>query len=112
MILSKEFIPLGICILLLLISGIKVLSSNYIFNSEHYICILLIVLSTIFFLTNRKVYIYLFMITLLLGSIHIIDVFYISYAFGIKDFISLNPIFIVLFILFFSTNKDSMKNYL
>lgn len=108
-IITKEFIPLGICILLLLFSGIKVITSNYVLSTKHYVCILLILICIIAYLKNVKAYLYIFTITLFLGLLSFIDIFYTTYAFGIEGIFSLNPIFMILIILFFITNKDRMN---
>ncbi|GGG24632.1 hypothetical protein GCM10011344_26630 [Dokdonia pacifica] len=108
-IISKEFIPLALCIALLLLSEIKGVGFTYNFSEKYDIGFLFILISAISFFLHRKTYLILFTITLFLGSLNFINIFYNTYTFGIADIIHFNLIFIGIFILFFVTNKKSMN---
>lgn len=105
---NKDIVPLMISILLMLVSFGKVLTSDYFLNQSHYIGMGCLILSTLLYFTNKKVYIYVFALTLIAGLIGLIDFFYRTFKIGFAG-VGVNPIFIVLLILFFVFGKDTMN---
>ncbi|MFD2187428.1 hypothetical protein [Aquimarina celericrescens] len=106
--MKKEIIPLLICILLLLYSIGITLWTDHILNYKHYIGIVLIGVSTILHFKNKKLFVYVFGLTLILGIISIIDIYYWSIAFNIGP-INFNPIFLALLITFLVLNKKQLN---
>jgi len=102
--IGKDFIPVLISILLVLASIGITIFTNYTLNYKHYIGIGLILISTILYFKNKKLFIYFFGATLLLGTIGQIDFYYVNVLFGIGAPM-FNPIFLILLILFLAFNK-------
>ena len=103
--IEKDFIPLLIPIILVLVSIAIVLFSNYTLDYRHYIGFFLVLLSTTLYFKNKKWYAYVFGLTLLIGTVSLIEIFYMTIQFSIV-FIKFNPIFLTLLIIFFAFNKD------
>ncbi|WP_139959592.1 hypothetical protein [Flavicella sediminum] len=103
--LEKDIIPLLISIIILLTSiGIS-LSTNYNLNYKHYAGIALIGISTILYFTSKKTFPYLFGLIMFLGTINLIDIFIMNITFG-NGLIKLNPIFLILLIVFMILDKE------
>lgn len=68
-----ESIPLFLLIILGIISIVQVLLTNHIFDGKQFIGITLAFVSAILFFTNRRIYKYIFGITLLLGTVTLIS---------------------------------------
>ena len=78
----KEFSPLGIILIISIGSIIQVMVTNYTFDYRHYIGLTLLLISTILFFTNRKIYKYVFGITLIIGTFNLIA--FSTYIIGIN----------------------------
>ena len=108
MVRNKEIIPLLLSILLFLVSLGKVLTSDYVFNQLHFIGLGCLILCFLLFFINKKIYIYVFGLTLICGLFGLLDFYYTTYKLGFAE-VGINPIFIVLIILFFVFGKDTMN---
>ena len=106
--LGKDIIPLLISTILLIISGGITLFTDYILNYKHYIGIGLIAVSLFLYFKNKKLYVYVFTLTLILGILNLIDVYYSNIIFGIGP-IKFNPIFLILMIVFFVSNNETLN---
>jgi len=106
--LKKDIIPLLISILLILISLLIVLTTDKIFNQSHYIGIACLTLSTLLYFKSKKIYFYFFALTLVAGLFGLLDFFYANIRIGFWKF-GINPVFIILIILFFSFSKNTMN---
>ena len=106
--ITKDIIPLLISIILLLISVGITLFTEYTLNYKHYVGIVLIGISAILYFKNKKTFIYVFGLTLILGIINLIDIYYSNIIFGIGP-IKFNPIFLALLIIFLSLNKENLN---
>lgn len=106
--LNKNIIPLLITILLSIISIGITLFSDYVLNEKHYIGFGLIAISTLLYFQNKKLYVFVFGFTLILGLLYLIDIFYASIKIGIGP-ITFNPKFLTLFILFLVLNKSLLN---
>jgi len=106
--LNKDIVPLLISILLVLVSFGRVLTSDYVLNQTHYIGIGCLILSTLLYFIKRKIFIYVFGLTLVAGLIGLIDFFYTTYKIGFGE-VGVNPIFIILLLLFFVFGKETMN---
>jgi hypothetical protein len=106
--LGKDIIPLLISAILLIVSGGVTLFTDYILNYKHYIGIGLIAMSLFLYFKNKKFYVYVFALTLVLGILNLIDVYYSNIIFGIGP-IKFNPIFLILMIVFFVLNNEIMN---
>ena len=107
-ILTKDIIPLLISIFLLITSVGIILFTEYTLNYKHYVGIVLIGISAILFFKNKKVFIYVFGMTLILGILNLIDIYYSNITIGIGP-IKFNPIFLTLFIIFLTLNKETFN---
>lgn len=105
---NKDIVPLLISIVLILISLAVVWSSDYALNPLHYIGIGCLTLSTILYFVAKKIYMYVFGLTLIGGLVGVVDFFYTTYKIGFGE-IGVNPIFLILIILFFVFGKDTMN---
>lgn len=105
---NKDIVPLLLSIMLFLISFGKVLISNYYFNLSHYIGLASLTLCLLLYFGNKKMYVLVFGLTLILGLFGLLDFFYTTYKIGFAG-IGVNPVFIALIILFFVFGKDSMN---
>ncbi len=106
--IGKDSIPLLISILIALISIGTIIATDYILNYKHYIGIGLIGISCLLYFKNKKGYFIVYGLTLVLGIIDIIDIYYRNFLFGIGP-IKFNPIFLVLFIFFLVLSKDRLS---
>jgi hypothetical protein len=105
---NKDIAPLLISILMILISLAMIFTSDYAFDQTHYIGIGCLVFSTLLYFINKKFYIYVFALTLIGGLIGLLDFFYMSFKIGFSG-VGVNPIFIILLILFFVFSRDTMN---
>ncbi|WP_299249862.1 hypothetical protein [uncultured Aquimarina sp.] len=106
--IKKDVIPLLICILLLFYSiGAKFLN-EYILNYKHYLGITLIGISAILYFKNKKLFVYVFGLSLILGIINLIDIYYWEIVFSIGP-INFNPMFLALLIIFLVLNKKQLN---
>ncbi|MFC7357096.1 hypothetical protein ACFQO1_05315 [Jejudonia soesokkakensis] len=102
--IEKNFTPLLIAIILVLVSiGISLFSDTAL-NYRHYIGFTLILISTILYFQNRKWYTYIFGLTLLIGTVSLIDIFFMTFGITII-FFQFNPLLLILLIVFLMTNK-------
>ena len=101
---GKDIIPLLIAIILILASIGIVLFTDYVLNSKHYAGILLTMISAFLYFKNKKWFIYVFGLTLILGIFNLIGIYYATISFGIEP-IKLNPIFLTLFVIFLAVNR-------
>ena len=106
--IGKDIIPLLISILLILISIGITFFTDYTLNYKHYVGIALIGISTIFYFKIKKLFVYVFGLTLILGIVNLIDIYYSNIIFGIGP-IKLNPIFLTLLIIFLVLNKELLN---
>ncbi|TPN86048.1 hypothetical protein [Aquimarina algicola] len=106
--MKKEIIPILISILLLLYSIGITLLTNYVLNYKHYLGISLIGISTILYFKNKKLFAYIFGLTLVLGITNLIDIYYSNIIFSIGP-INFNPIFLALLIIFLALNKEQLN---
>ena len=105
---DKTLVPLLILIFIALVSIIIVMSSYYSFVGRHYAGLSLLGITSIAYTINRKVYKYILLIILLLGSFGIIAFYYSIIKIGFGFFqIQLLP-FLVLLVYFyvFDINKS------
>lgn len=107
--INKGITPLLIAVFLVLISIIFSLSSGYWLNYKHVVGFTLIGLSTVLFFKSKKIYVAVFVFTLTLGFINLIDIYYTNITFGI-GMIKLNPIFLGLLIMFLNLNKEELND--
>lgn len=103
--IGKDFLPLLIAIILILVSIGVISLSNYSLDFRHYIGFFLVLFSTIFYFKNKKWYAYIFGLTLLTGIVSLIEIFYVTIQFEIF-FLKFNPIFLTLLIIFLAFNKN------
>ncbi|WP_299157077.1 hypothetical protein [uncultured Tenacibaculum sp.] len=101
---TKEFIPIGISIVLVLISIGNVLITNTVLNKAHYFGFILLLLSSILFFRNKYLYRYLFGSTILLGFIGLINFFYLTITVGFGVF-QVNLLYLILLLLFITTDE-------
>ena len=106
--IGKDIIPLLISVILLLISIGIILFTDYVLNFKHYVGIGLVGISSILYFKNKKLYVYIFGLTLIAGIINLIDIFYSNISFGIGP-IKFNPIFLTLLIIFLTLNKELLN---
>lgn len=101
----KEFLPLLIALITILYSIIKVITSDIIFTTPHYIGFFLICISVISFFINRKIYEYIMGGTFTIGVLGLIaftpSIFSINIL-GIK----FQPYSLVLLLIFLFILKD------
>ena len=106
--IGKDIIPLLISITLVIISiGIS-LFSDVVLNYKHYVGFGLIGISFLLYFKNKTLYVYFFVLTLLLGIINLIDIYYWNIKFGIGP-IKFNPIVLTLLIIFLAFNKELLN---
>lgn len=105
MTIKKDITPLAICLFSVIISiGFKILNF-YELNYKHYIGIALVLISAILYFKNKKIYRYVFGITLFAGAANLTAFFFINFLLNI-GFIQINPIVLLLLFLFLSQNKQ------
>ncbi len=105
--IGKDIIPLLISIILLTISIGITSFTDYTLNYQHYAGVLLIGISTLLYFKNKKLFVYFFGLTLILGILNLIDIYYKNIIFGIGP-IKFNPVFLTLLIIFLTSNKKLM----
>ncbi|WP_144800477.1 hypothetical protein [Maribacter sp. MAR_2009_72] len=96
--LDFDFIPLGISIILILVSLVVIATSNYALSLKNYIGIGCVVLSIYFYIKNRMTYYVLYGLTLLIGIFGLLDFYYSTFKVGFGSF-GINPILAGLLIL-------------
>ena len=106
--IGKDIIPLLISVIITIISIGITMFTDYTLNYKHYVGIGLIGISSLLFFKNKKLFVYFFGLTLILGILNIIDIYYSNMIFGIGS-IKLNPIFLTLFIIFLVLNKELLN---
>ena len=106
--IRKDIIPLLISVIILIISIGITLFTEYVLNYKHYVGIGLVGISLFMYFKNKKLYVYIFGLTLIVGIINLIDIYYSNISFGIGP-IKLNPIFLTLFIIFLTLNKELLN---
>ena len=113
---KEDSISLIISLVLVIISFMMELFSNYGINKKHVFGLITIVISIYTYLKDKKIYIYTFLTTLFLGLFSFIDFFFLEFdfVFGLGDVlkINLNPQFIFLLILFLILNKNLINQKL
>ena len=102
--IDRDIIPLLIANLLVLTSIGIILFTDYSMTNKHYVGSALILISTVLYFTYKKAYIYIFGLTLLIGTLNMIEIFYASFIFGIGP-IEFNPIFLTLLFMFLAFNR-------
>lgn len=102
--IHADSIPLIIAILLIVSTLGVVLFTDTTISFKYYLGILLVAVSVFLYLKKRNLYQYVFGITLLMGFVDVIDVFYVNMLFMIGP-IQFNPIFLILIILFVTFNQ-------
>ena len=105
---TKKTIPLFISILLVVVSIGIVLTTDYILFEKHYIGIIALGISALLLYYKSKIYYYFFALTLVAGTLNLIDFFYISFGIGI-GFLKINPLFLTLLISFLALNKETIS---
>ncbi|MCL6274236.1 hypothetical protein M3P19_09455 [Muricauda sp. 2012CJ35-5] len=98
-------IPLIISILLIAVSIVIMMTSNYILSREHYIGMGCIVIALVLYIIHRKSYSYFFLATLFIGLIGYLDIYITSYKIGIAG-VGINPIFLGLLFLLLVLDKE------
>ena len=106
--IGNDIIPLLISIILLIISIGITFFTDYTLNYKHYVGIGLIGISTLLYFKNKKLFVYVFGLTLILGILNLIDIYYSNIIFGIGP-IKFNPIFLTLLIIFLALNKELLN---
>ncbi|WP_025743282.1 hypothetical protein [Aquimarina pacifica] len=106
--IKKDIIPILISLLLVLYSIGITLLTDYLLNYKHYVGIALIGISTILYFKNKKLYVYVFGLTLVIGIVNLIDIYYSNIVFGIGP-IKFNTIFLTLLVIFLAVNKELLN---
>jgi hypothetical protein len=106
--IGKDIIPLLVSTILLIISIGVTLFTDYVLNYKHYIGIGLIGISSVLYFKNKNIYVYLFGLTLVLGILNLIDIYYSNITLGFGP-IKFNPIFLILLIIFLTFNKQVLN---
>lgn len=102
-----NILPLAISILLVFTSIGVILTSQYIFNTKHYIGIACLVLSTLLYFVSKRFYIIFFTLTLTMGLLGLLDFYITTYKIGFAG-VGINPIFLGLIILLFVVSKEQI----
>ncbi|WP_282067957.1 hypothetical protein [Olleya namhaensis] len=103
--INKDCIPLLFALLLMLVSIGTEITNYAILNYKHYIGFSLITVSTVLYFQNKKLFVYFFLITLLLGLANVVDLFYWNVSINLSHVIKINPIFLTLLALFMGLNN-------
>ena len=106
--IGKDIIPILISVIILIISIGITLFTEYVLNYKHYVGIALVGISSVLYFKNKKLYVYIFGLTLIVGIINLIDIYYLNVSFGIGT-IKFNPIFLTLLIIFLALNKELLN---
>ncbi|RZS90571.1 hypothetical protein [Aquimarina brevivitae] len=110
--IQKDFIPLFICLVLLIFSIGDTLFTDYVLDYKFFLGLGLILISTVLYFKAKRIYIYIFILTLLLGLMNIIELSHVSVVYSIgfgTSFITFNPVFLGLLILFFVCSKGKLN---
>jgi len=113
--MKKDFIPLGITLVLVLISLILTVFTNYTSDNKQIIGYSLIIISTLLYFTQKKAYLFVFGATLLLGFISLIyvSILKLEVSFGVGELgLKINPLIIVIMAVFLPTNKAALNELL
>lgn len=106
----KGIFPLLISVLLALATLIITLSTDYTINTKHYIGFGALALSSLLYSINKIALCrYAFAITLVAGLMGLLDFFYATFKISI-GIISINPLFILLLILFLVLSNYDQKS--
>lgn len=108
--LSKEFFPVLIALALLVISLILSFTKDIVLPQKFYFGLVLVNFLPFLFKTNKKLFIYLYILIMILGTFNLINIFYLELEFGLSAIIFFNPLFVFLLILFLVLNKDLIHN--
>ena len=103
-----DFIPLFISIILVVITIIKITTSNSIIDYHHYVGISLLTISTVLYFYKKEYSIYIFGLTLLVGIFGLVKFFYATIEIGFGN-IGINIIFLTLFVLYLTLNKSKIN---
>lgn len=101
---TKEFIPLGSSILLMIISVVKILTTNTTFTEVHYLGMVSLIVSTVLFFRNERVYLFFFGSSIFLGLLDFVEFFYVTIKVGFGNF-QVNLVFLILLFLFIITSE-------
>ncbi|NKI30532.1 SpoIIIAH-like family protein [Croceivirga thetidis] len=102
-------LPLGICVLLVLISFVQVLTGDFDFRVEHFIGFPALLIAIFLYIKQRKYYFLFFALTLTVGLLGFLDFYISTYKVGFGP-VGINPIFLGLLILFFVLSREQMDN--
>lgn len=102
--IHTDSIPLIIAMLFIVTTLGVVLFTDTTISFKYYLGILLVTVSVFLYLKRRNLYQYVYGITLLLGFVDVIDIFFVNTLFMIGP-IQINPIFLILIILFVTFNQ-------
>ena len=106
--IGKDIIPLLIAAFLMVISIGITMFTDYTLNYKHYFGIGLIGISSLLYFKNKKLFVYFFGLTLILGILNTVDIYYSNIIFEIGP-IEFNPIFLTLLIIFLILNKKLLN---
>ncbi len=103
-----EFIPLGILSLLAIASIFEVVSTTYAFLINQYVGLTLLGFSIVLFFSNRRIYRYIFGITLVLGLFNLIG--FTTFITTINLFgLVIQPLLVPIIPIFIWINKEKIK---
>lgn len=103
--ISKDIISILITVILGVLSIGNLLFSDIFLNYKHYVGFGLVGVSFFLYFKSKKLYVYFYLLTLVLGIVNLIDVYYWNMTFGIRP-IKFNAIFVTLLIIFLAFNKE------
>ena len=102
--MKRVSISLLVSVLLAIISIVMVLTTDYIVNIKHYIGFVLLLGSSILYFQKRDIYRYVFGITLVAGTVGLIDFFIMSFGFRF-GFVFVNPLIALILLVFIVKNR-------
>ncbi len=103
-IINWKTIPLAISIFLVTYSTVITFFTNYVLDIKLYIGFTLVLLAVIMYFFSQKWFVLSFFLILLLGTIQVIDIFYIEFSLRFI-FIKINPLCFVLLLMHVILNK-------
>jgi|TARA_R110000868_G_scaffold161951_4_gene392885 hypothetical protein len=106
--MKKDIIPLLLAIVLVLISIGMNLFMDIELDGALYIGIGWLSVASFFYFVDKRIYLFAFGATLLAGLFSLIDIYYVSLKFQV-GLILVNPIFVLLIIVFIFLNWDRLK---
>ncbi|WP_430412612.1 hypothetical protein [Kordia sp.] len=109
--INWKIIPLVISIILVVSSTVITFFTNYILSTKLYLGFALVLLATILYATNQKWFAFFFFLVLLIGTVGLIDIFYIEFSFK-RIFIKINPLCFSLLFMHVLLNKTSFNDIL